>query len=60
MKLTKLQIILPLIGMFVTYGLLWIGGFSFDHRGIDTMLLLMLILSVGSMAFIVAKGMEIE
>lgn len=60
MKITKLQVIIPLIVMSITYGLLWIGGFSFDHRGIDTMLLLMSILSVGAMAFVIAKGIEIK
>jgi uncharacterized membrane protein YkgB len=59
MRITKLQISLPIIGMSIAYILLWIGGFNFDHRGVDTMLLLMLVLSIGFIGFVIAKEMEI-
>jgi hypothetical protein len=60
MKIPKLQIILPLISMITTYGLLWLAGFNFDHRGVDTMLLLMIILSIGFTGFVIAKEIEIK
>jgi uncharacterized membrane protein len=60
MKIPKLQVILPLIGMITTYGLFWLAGFNFDHRGVDTMFMLMLILVIGLIGFAIAKEMEIK
>jgi uncharacterized membrane protein len=60
MKIPKLQVILPLVNMMMTYGLFWLGGFDFDHRGIDTMLILMSILLIGFIGFAIAKEMKIK
>jgi len=55
--MTKLQIVLPITGMITIYELLWLGSFNFGPPEVDAILLLLL-LSVGIMAFRLAKGME--
>jgi hypothetical protein len=51
-------ILIPIIAMLITYALIWVAGADLDHRGADTMSLLVLILCMGALGFISIKASE--